>query len=171
MKATIWGCRGSVASPGPDTVRYGGNTPCVEVRLDDGTVIVLDAGTGIRALGAKLAADPPARIDLLLSHLHLDHLQGLGFFRPLFMKGLEIHLWGPRSPWTASGRGSRATSLPRSSRCSCRTCRRWSACTTSPRSPGRSAANRRRRPRLTPGADAGLPHRRGRPLAHLHPRP
>jgi phosphoribosyl 1,2-cyclic phosphodiesterase len=98
MKATIWGCRGSVASPGPDTVRYGGNTPCVEVRLNDGAVIVLDAGTGIRALGARLAADPPPRIDLLLSHLHLDHLQGLGFFRPLFMPGLDIHLWGPRSP-------------------------------------------------------------------------
>jgi phosphoribosyl 1,2-cyclic phosphodiesterase len=96
--ATVWGCRGSVAAPGPDTLRYGGNTPCVEVRLDDGTVIILDAGTGIRALGAKLQSDPPARIHLLLSHLHLDHLQGLGFFRPLFVKGLEIHLWGPRSP-------------------------------------------------------------------------
>ena len=87
-----------MAAPGPETVRYGGNTPCVEVRLDDGTVIILDAGTGIRALGTKLQAEPPATIHLLLSHLHLDHLQGLGFFRPLFTKGLEIHLWGPPSP-------------------------------------------------------------------------
>ncbi|MEA2646158.1 MAG: hypothetical protein QOE92_1241 [Chloroflexota bacterium] len=98
MRVTIWGCRGSVASPGPETVRYGGNTPCVEVRLADGTPVILDAGTGIRSLGARLLAERPAEIHLLLSHLHLDHLVGLGFFQPLFAPGMTIHLWGPQSP-------------------------------------------------------------------------
>jgi phosphoribosyl 1,2-cyclic phosphodiesterase len=98
MLVTVWGCRGSLAAPGPDTVRYGGNTPCVEVRLSDGTPLVLDAGTGIRALGAKLALEKPAEIHVLLSHLHLDHLVGLGFFRPLFMPGIKVHMWGPPSP-------------------------------------------------------------------------
>lgn len=98
MRARIWGCRGSLATPGPDTVRYGGNTSCVEVRLDDGSVIVLDAGTGIRALGLALAEDPPARVDLLLSHLHIDHLEGLGFFGPLWDPEIELHIWGPPSP-------------------------------------------------------------------------
>lgn len=98
MRARIWGCRGSVAVPGPDTMRYGGNTSCVEVRSDDGTVLVLDAGTGIRALGARLAEEGHAEVHVLLSHLHLDHLQGLGFFRPLFDPDVHVHLWGPASP-------------------------------------------------------------------------
>lgn len=98
MKATIWGCRGSLAAPGPETVRYGGNTSCVEVRLDDGSVVVLDAGTGLRALGIKLAEERVGTIHLLLSHLHLDHLQGLGFFRPLFDRDVDVHIWGPTSP-------------------------------------------------------------------------
>lgn len=98
MRVTIWGCRGSVATPGPETVRYGGNTPCVEVRLSDGMPVVLDAGTGIRQLGSKLGAESPPEIHLLLSHLHLDHLVGLGFFKPLFMPGVTVHMWGPQSP-------------------------------------------------------------------------
>lgn len=98
MEARIWGCRGSVASPGPDTVRYGGNTSCVEVRLDDGTVLVLDAGTGIRALGIRLAEEGVKVIHLFLSHLHLDHLQGLAFFAPLYDPTVVVHVWGPRSP-------------------------------------------------------------------------
>lgn len=98
MRIRIWGSRGSVAAPGPDTVRYGGNTPCVEVRLRDGTILVLDAGTGIRPLGRTLAKERPAVLHLLLSHLHLDHLVGLPFFDPVYMSGLELHLWGPRSP-------------------------------------------------------------------------
>jgi phosphoribosyl 1,2-cyclic phosphodiesterase len=102
-----------VAAPGPDTVRYGGNTPCVEVRLVDGTPLVLDAGTGIRALGAKLNAERPPEIHLLLSHLHLDHLVGLGFFRPLFTPGLQVHMWGPQSPTeTLEARISRYLSPP-----------------------------------------------------------
>ena len=98
MLARVWGCRGSVAAPGPDTVRYGGNTSCVEVRLSSGQVLVLDAGTGIRPLGVLLQASPCPELHILLSHLHLDHLQGLGFFRPLFNPGLDIHIWGPPSP-------------------------------------------------------------------------
>jgi phosphoribosyl 1,2-cyclic phosphodiesterase len=98
MRARIWGCRGSVATPGAETVRYGGNTSCVEVRLDSGDALVLDAGTGMRALGVLMQRDPPATLHVLLTHLHLDHLQGLGFFRPLFADGMDIHIWGPTSP-------------------------------------------------------------------------
>ena len=98
MEARIWGCRGSVAAPGADTVKYGGNTSCVEVLLDSGHALVLDAGTGMRPLGVVMQRDPPDEIHVLLTHLHLDHLQGLGFFRPLFVPDLDIHLWGPTSP-------------------------------------------------------------------------
>ena len=98
MQARVWGCRGSVAAPGPDTVRYGGNTSCVEVLLSSGQVLVLDAGTGIRPLGVLMQGSPCPELHILLSHLHLDHLQGLGFFRPLFDPGLDIHIWGPPSP-------------------------------------------------------------------------
>lgn len=96
MKITFWGTRGSLAAAGPDTTKYGGNTSCVQVTGTDGTVLVLDAGTGIRALGASLPADL-TRVDLLLGHLHMDHLQGLGFFAPLYKPGMEVHLWGPAS--------------------------------------------------------------------------
>jgi phosphoribosyl 1,2-cyclic phosphodiesterase len=98
MYARVWGCRGSLAAPGADTVRYGGNTSCIEVRTESGDLIVLDAGTGIRALGAEVERDPPNELHILLSHLHLDHLQGLGFFRPLFRPDVDVHLWGPASP-------------------------------------------------------------------------
>jgi phosphoribosyl 1,2-cyclic phosphodiesterase len=98
MQARIWGCRGSVAAPGPETVRYGGNTSCMEIALDDGSVLVFDAGTGIRVLGDRLCASGAKSIHLLLTHLHLDHLQGLGFFAPLFDPECEVHIWGPRSP-------------------------------------------------------------------------
>ncbi|MGH8977513.1 MAG: MBL fold metallo-hydrolase [Acidimicrobiia bacterium] len=97
MKATVWGCRGSLATPGADTVRYGGNTSCVEVTLDSGHRIVLDAGTGLRPLGVQMT-DDARELHIMLTHLHLDHLQGLGFFRPLFDPGVEVHLWGPASP-------------------------------------------------------------------------
>ena len=96
MKIRLWGTRGSVASPGADTASYGGNTSCVEVRGHEGTVIVLDAGTGIRPLGARLPADL-ARVDILLTHLHMDHIQGLGFFAPLYDAKKEVHIWGPAS--------------------------------------------------------------------------
>jgi phosphoribosyl 1,2-cyclic phosphodiesterase len=95
VRVKFWGTRGSLASPGPDTARYGGNTACVEVRGEDGSVLVLDAGTGIRRLGTGLGT--PSRVDLLLTHLHMDHVQGLGFFAPLYVPGLEVHIWGPAS--------------------------------------------------------------------------
>jgi phosphoribosyl 1,2-cyclic phosphodiesterase len=95
MIATIWGCRGSLATPGPATLAYGGNTSCVELRLDDGSTIVLDAGTGIRELGLRLANKPPAPIHLLLTHLHLDHVVGLPFFSPLWDARAELHIWAP----------------------------------------------------------------------------
>ena len=94
MRATIWGCRGSLATPGEHTARYGGNTTSVEIRTETGRLVVLDAGTGIRPLGLSLA-EPPAQIDLLLTHLHLDHVEGLGFFAPLFDPDCEITIWGP----------------------------------------------------------------------------
>ena len=96
MKARIWGCRGSLSTPGAATVRYGGNTSCVEVRTATGGLVVLDAGTGIRSLGAALADSPPAELDLLLTHLHLDHIEGLGFFAPLFDPECTVRIWGPR---------------------------------------------------------------------------
>ena len=99
MRVTLWGTRGSLAAPGPETTHYGGNTSCVEVRSGD-TLLVLDAGTGIRRLGEWIEREiGPAigRIDILLTHLHMDHIQGLGFFEPLFWRDLEVHLWGPSS--------------------------------------------------------------------------
>jgi phosphoribosyl 1,2-cyclic phosphodiesterase len=93
----IWGTRGSVAAPGAETARYGGNTSCVEVRGPAGGVLVLDAGTGIRRLGAALPTTV-RRVDLLLTHLHMDHIQGLGFFTPLYDPDVEVHLWGPAGP-------------------------------------------------------------------------
>lgn len=96
MRVTLWGTRGSLGSPGADTARYGGNTSCVEVRGTEDTVLVLDAGTGIRRLGLALPS-ATRRVDLLLTHLHMDHIQGLGFFAPLYNPEVEVHLWGPAS--------------------------------------------------------------------------
>lgn len=96
MIVQLWGTRGSLASSGPDTVRYGGNTASVGILGADGAILVLDAGTGIRRLGA--AIDPSIeRVDILLTHLHMDHIQGLGFFAPFFRPSGEIHVWGPAS--------------------------------------------------------------------------
>jgi phosphoribosyl 1,2-cyclic phosphodiesterase len=98
VKATVWGCRGSLAAPGPDTIASGGNTSCLEIRLTDDSLLVLDAGTGIRALGLALGGRHQRPLHVLLTHLHLDHIEGLGFFAPLWMKEQELHLWGPPSP-------------------------------------------------------------------------
>ena len=103
VTVTPWGTRGSLPAPGPESRRYGGNTSCVEVLCDTGTLLVLDAGTGIRRLGASLKGGTPCedgssnRIDILLTHLHMDHIQGLGFFNPLYNPEMEIHIWGPAS--------------------------------------------------------------------------
>jgi phosphoribosyl 1,2-cyclic phosphodiesterase len=96
MKVKVWGARGSVPAPGPEMNRYGGNTSCVQVTLTSGQDLVLDAGTGIRNLGMQLL-DAPA-VSILLTHLHLDHIQGLMFFPPCFRSESTITIWGPASP-------------------------------------------------------------------------
>ncbi len=93
MRVCLWGTRGSIASAGPDTIAYGGNTACAEVEGRDGTIVILDAGTGIRRVGDTYKE--PRRIDILLTHLHMDHIQGLGFFAPFFQEDFEVHVWGP----------------------------------------------------------------------------
>jgi phosphoribosyl 1,2-cyclic phosphodiesterase len=98
MRLKIWGCRGSVPTPGPETVHYGGNTSCVEVSLDDGAVLVLDAGTGIISLGLELLERGVRQVHLLLTHLHLDHLEGLRFFAPMWSDRVTLDIWGPPSP-------------------------------------------------------------------------
>jgi ribonuclease BN (tRNA processing enzyme) len=96
VKARLWGTRGSIASPGPETTRYGGNTSCVEVTGPGGSMLILDAGTGLRRLGYEMPRDI-RRVDILLTHLHMDHIQGLAFFTPLRQRGIEAHIWGPPS--------------------------------------------------------------------------
>ena len=96
MRATVWGTRGSIAAPGPQTARYGGNTACVTVEGSGGTVLVLDAGTGIRLVDEAVPASAK-RVDILLTHLHMDHIIGLGFFPVLQRKGLAVHIWGPKT--------------------------------------------------------------------------
>ena len=98
---TFWGTRGSIPTPGPDTARYGGNTSCVAVerRQDEGQhLVVLDAGTGIRPLGMELMgrANGTVAVDLLVTHTHWDHIQGLPFFAPFFSPGNTVRIWGPQ---------------------------------------------------------------------------
>lgn len=97
MRLRFWGTRGSCPTPGPATVRYGGNTTCVEVRTEDDRLIILDAGTGIRELGRALVSGANGgqiRGDVFFSHAHWDHIQGLPFFTPAFQSGNHFRLWG-----------------------------------------------------------------------------
>jgi phosphoribosyl 1,2-cyclic phosphodiesterase len=92
----FWGVRGSIPTPGPTTVHYGGNTSCVEVRAD-GQIIILDAGTGLRLLGCQLVAEfdsQPLDLTLLLTHTHWDHIQGLPFFLPVYKPQNRLHILG-----------------------------------------------------------------------------
>src|ERR671934_495855 len=97
MYIRFWGTRGSLAKPGPTTLRYGGNTSCVEIRTADGTLVVLDCGTGAHGLGQALLAsgERPLRGHLLITHTHWDHIQGFPFFAPLFVPGSEWDLYAP----------------------------------------------------------------------------
>jgi len=88
----FWGVRGSVPTPGPDTVRYGGNTSCVEV-LCGGRRVVIDGGTGLRVLGREMVAEGQVQADILLSHTHLDHIEGFPFFVPAFVPGNKFRIW------------------------------------------------------------------------------
>ena len=93
MKITLWGVRGSMPTFNPETKAYGGHTSCIEVD-EEGCVLILDAGSGIQNLNQSANLECK-RIDILLTHLHIDHIQGLGFFKPLFDPSKEVHIWGP----------------------------------------------------------------------------
>lgn len=103
MKVRFWGVRGSIASPGPNTVRYGGNTTCIEIRTDDNELIIIDAGTGIFPLSQTLLAELPVTANVLITHSHWDHIQGLPFFIPNFIPGNLLRLHGAFDP--VSGKG------------------------------------------------------------------
>lgn len=107
MRIRFWGTRGSIPTPGRHTVRYGGNTSCVEVTSEGGSLIVLDGGTGVRGLGRHLLArgEGPVHGHLLVGHTHWDHIQGLPFFAPFYVPGNRWTLYGPR----AAGRPLRET--------------------------------------------------------------
>lgn len=95
MELTVWGCRGSLPTPGLNTVVYGGHTTCFEVRNDRGESLILDAGTGIKELGHTLLTGPPVDSHLLISHTHWDHIMGYPFFAPLFIRGNRMRVLGP----------------------------------------------------------------------------
>lgn len=103
MKIRFWGVRGSIPAPGPETIRYGGNTACVSVHTDAGGLLIIDMGTGLMHLGNALLAGAfgtgfgtgAGRATILLSHTHWDHIQGLGFFAPVFVAGNAFTVWGP----------------------------------------------------------------------------
>lgn len=103
MKIRFWGVRGSIASPGPKTVRYGGNTTCIEIRTDDNELLILDAGTGIFPLSQTLLAEMPVTANVLISHSHWDHIQGLPFFVPNFVPGNVLRLHGAFDPISGNG--------------------------------------------------------------------
>ncbi len=103
MQVRFWGVRGSIAVPGPDTVRYGGNTTCIEVLLDDGERLILDAGTGIFPLAQSLVPAMPLSTHIFISHTHWDHIQGLPFFTPLFVPGNHVSIYGAYDPVSQRG--------------------------------------------------------------------
>ncbi len=103
MKLKFWGVRGSIPSPGESTVRYGGNTTCIEIRTDDNELIILDGGTGIFPLAQTLLKELPVTAHIFNTHSHWDHIQGLPFFIPIFIPGNTINLYGAFDPITGAG--------------------------------------------------------------------
>ncbi len=93
----FWGVRGSIACPGAETVRYGGNTPCIEMRVN-GQRLIFDGGTGLRVLGQSLLAQMPVEAHMFFTHSHWDHIQGFPFFTPAFIKGNCFHIYGAIAP-------------------------------------------------------------------------
>jgi phosphoribosyl 1,2-cyclic phosphodiesterase len=107
LRLQFWGTRGSIPSPGPRTVRYGGNTPCVELRTSEDWLVILDAGTGIRELGRSLLERSNGATvagDIFVTHAHWDHIQGLPFFAPIFQRGNHFTIWGSKSMETSIDR-------------------------------------------------------------------
>lgn len=98
MKVIVRGVRGSIPVPGPATVKYGGNTTCIEITTDEGDVIIIDGGTGIRPLGLELMKNLPVNCSIFITHTHWDHIQGLPFFIPLFVPGNNIKFYGSFDP-------------------------------------------------------------------------
>jgi len=94
MKIICWGARGSIAVSGKEYVKYGGDTTCIEIRSKENEIIIVDAGTGMRKLGNKLLAEEKRSYSVLLTHAHWDHLMGFPFFKPIYMKGAKIDLYG-----------------------------------------------------------------------------
>ena len=103
MKFKFWGVRGSIATPGSKTVKYGGNTTCIEIRTDNNDLIILDAGTGIHMLGQKLLKQLPITAHIFITHTHWDHIQGLPFFSPIFIPGNQLKIYGGLDPVTHEG--------------------------------------------------------------------
>jgi phosphoribosyl 1,2-cyclic phosphodiesterase len=95
MRIKFWGTRGTRPTPGRRTLRYGGNTTCLEVRDREDNLLILDSGSGIAELGAKLGQDEPLQAHLLITHTHLDHIQGFPFFSPAFIQGTQLTIVGP----------------------------------------------------------------------------
>lgn len=103
MKLKFWGVRGSIASPGEKTARYGGNTTCIEIRSDNNDLIILDGGTGIFPLAQTLLKELPLTAHIFNTHSHWDHIQGLPFFIPLFIPGNTLRLYGAYDPIAGAG--------------------------------------------------------------------
>ncbi|MGY6277438.1 MBL fold metallo-hydrolase [Methylomonas sp. MgM2] len=103
MRFKFWGVRGSIPTPGPKTVKYGGNTTCIEIRTSANDLLILDAGTGIHALAQTLLKQNPLEAHILITHTHWDHIQGLPFFLPLFNPDNRIYVYGGLDPVTQLG--------------------------------------------------------------------